>query len=274
MPLVSPCCKAPLNGLTCSECGQPYEQREGVPVLLQRIDEAALKADASYANGREPWTYGQTAPEQQKYDFLAEQAARAIGGDRGAPVADIGCSSGHFTERLLALSDDVTAIDLSLTSIARVSKRLGPKLQVAAASSLALPFATQSMQLLVLSDGLISWGLDAVERGLAVKEAKRALRPGGTALFMEYLNPRRHHELLDAVREHFTVGEGQVHYLSDRLWYVTESMFRVLRGTAVYGAFDRSRPFANALRGVSATLGRHGSKHLCVVVSNPAAHSS
>jgi SAM-dependent methyltransferase len=262
--LVSPCCKAPLEALKCTACDRAFKAEQGVPVLLvERSSAAAAAAETRYSNGREPWDYGHSAPEVHKYDFIATQCAKVLGPHPLA--ADIGCSSGFLTERLLSLTDRVVALDLSVTAAARLKSRLKEKVTVAAASALALPFADGALQLAVLSDGLVSWELNEEERARAVAETHRALARGGTAVFMEYLNPRRHHELLDAVSTRFTVGE--VSYLADRLWYVTESAFRVLRGTRLYRAFDRSEGWAQALRAVSARFGPKGSKHLCVVVT-------
>jgi SAM-dependent methyltransferase len=258
----SPCCKATLDALRCTSCGRAYETEHGVPVFADRSSPAFAAAEARYANGREPWDYGQSAPEVLKYDFVEARCAGLLKPTDLA--ADIGCSSGFLAERLAKLTDRVVAIDLSVTSAARVKTRLGSKVTVASASALALPFADGALQLAVLSDGLISWELDVADRARAVAEAHRALAPGGAAIFMEYLNPRRHHELLDAVATRFELSH--VSYLGDRLWYVTESAFRVLRGTGLYAAFATSQGWARALKSVSGRLGPAGSKHLCVVV--------
>jgi SAM-dependent methyltransferase len=140
---------------------------------------------------------------------------------------------------------------------------LGARAEVAVASATALPLRDGSMQLLVLSDGLVSWGLSPAQREEAVREARRALAPGGHALFMDYLNPRRHHELIDPVRAAFNIE--RIDYLGDRLWFITDSAFRALKGTPVYRAFAGSVSWARAMRTVSNQFGPRGSKHFCVV---------
>jgi len=261
--LASPCCKADLAALACTRCGQTYPSHGGVPVLLDEATRASAaheRFDAKYrGDDPDPWGYLDSAAEAMKYEFMVETISQLLPG-RDAPVADIGCAQGLLAARLPELSTRAVAIDLSVHAVARLKGRL----EVAAASALALPFYERSMQVLVLSDGLVSWGLDPQQRVAAVREAARALAPGGRAVFVEYLNPKRHHELTDAVR-----GGGleidRVHYLDDRLWYVTESMFRSLSGTRPYLAVARSRGWARALKGVSKLLGPKGSKHLCVV---------
>ncbi|MBK7858303.1 MAG: class I SAM-dependent methyltransferase [Archangiaceae bacterium] len=266
--LASPCCRAPLDDLSCRRCGRGFARVAGVPVLRLDGSSAAIDvAEARYAAGREPWDYGHSAAEVQKYDLLELLCARVLGG--ASLAVDIGCSSGLLAERLTQLTSNVAAIDLSVTTAARVKQRLGERVTVAAASALALPFADGSVDLAVLSDGLISWELGVAERAAAVAETHRALKSSGTAIFMEYLNPRRHHELLDAVATRFEVRD--VIYLHDRLWYVAESASRVLKGTALYQALDRSLAFADALKSLGRRLGPRGSKHLCVVVRKVAA---
>jgi SAM-dependent methyltransferase len=267
--LASPCCKADLDALACSACGAQYRQAAGVPLLMDEptaTSAAAERFDKKYrSDDDDPWRYRQRAAEVMKYRFLLDTAAGLLEGPE-ATVADVGCAQGLLSEQLCALTTRAVAVDLSPHAVARLKARTGGRLEVAAASALELPFKPGSMQLLVLSDGLVSWGLSPEQRVAAVREAARALAPTGHALFMEYLNPRRHHELLDAVRDGGLTVQ-RVHYLGDRLWYVAESAFRALDGTAVFRAVGHSLSFARALQRVSSTLGPRGSKHLCAVAT-------
>lgn len=265
MTLVSPCCRERLERLTCSKCGTAYPEHDGIAVLVEqgfRESAGFAEADRRYLGGNIPWTYDRTAPEVQKYEMLLEAVREALP-SRSAPVGDVGCSLGVLTEKLCTLSDDVTAVDLSPHAAARVKARLGAKAVVAAASATALPFPDASLDVVLMSDGLVSWKLDEAGKRAALFEAKRVLKPGGRALFMDYLNPRRHDELISPVREVFDVE--RVVYLGDRLWYVTESALRVLKGSRPYHFFAESLPWASALKTVSSLAGPKGSKHLCAV---------
>ncbi len=254
----SPCCKAELEGPTCSSCGKSFEQRDGFFIFAREP-----RFDAKYETDRDPWSYADRAAEVLKYRFLFETAASLIR-HRTDTVADIGCATGLLTTRLAELSDRLAAVDVSPNAVAKVKRSLGERVEVAAASATALPFADGAMQLLVMSDGLVSWGLDEAQRALAVAQAHRALAPGGHAIFMEYLNPRRHHELIDPIaKSPFSIE--RIALLHDRLWYVTDSVFRALKGTAVYRAFASNVAWAKGLRLLSRGLGRRGSKHLCVI---------
>jgi SAM-dependent methyltransferase len=256
--LASPCCKADLAADGhCTQCASPFAQLDGVPLLLKNTD---TRWETKYQRETEPWDYSTRAVEKLRHRFL-EDTIKALVPDRSTRIGEVGCSLGLFSLKLAALSDQVAALDVSPTAAARARKLT--QLEIAAASATALPFKPQSMDLLILADGLVSWGLDSDERRVAVAEAHRALKPEGRAIFMEYLNPRAHAELLEPVSERFSIE--RVAYLDDRLWWIAESMFRALKGTAVYNAFAQSEGWARALAGVSRRFGPNGSKHLCVV---------
>lgn len=271
--LVSPCCRAALEGLKCTRCGLQYEAQAGVPVL---VDAALRKSDGFHANDRRyqngavPWAYDRVAPEVQKYDVLTTTVA-ALLPSRASAVADVGCSLGLLSQHLTARCDDVTALDLSPSAVARVAERLGPKVTVAAASATALPLPDASLDVVVMSDGLVSWSLGDAGKLAAVREAERVLKPGGHAVFMDYVTPRRHRELVEPVKAVF--GIERMIYTDDRLWYVTESMVRVLKGTALYTSFSESLRWSSALKKVSRLLGPAGSKHFGAVVRKPATGS-
>lgn len=270
MKLVSPCCREALDRLRCAKCGTVYPEHDGIAVLVDegfRTSAGFAEADRRYQNNNVPWTYDRTAPEVQKYDMLIEAVARVLP-SRSAAIGDVGCSLGVLTEKLCALSDDVGAVDLSPHAAARVKARLGEKAVVAAASATALPFADASLDVVLMSDGLVSWKLDEAQKLAALAEAKRVLKPGGHALFMDYLNPRRHRELLEPVGAVFEVE--RVVYLGDRLWYVTESALRVLKGSRPYHFFAESLPWASAMKAMSSLAGPKGSKHLCAIARKPA----
>ncbi len=269
MKLVSPCCHTALDALGCTACGLHYEAQGGVPVLV----EAALRAsdgfatnDRRYQNGAVPWAYDRTAPEVQKYQVLADTVA-ALLPSKASAVADVGCSLGLLSQKLMPSCDDVTALDLSPSAVARVREQLGPAVTVAAASATALPLPDGSLDVVVMSDGLVSWGLGEAGRHTAVREAERVLKPGGHAVFMDYVTPKRHHELIESVKRVFAIE--RMIYTGDRLWYVTESMVRVLKGTGLYTYFSESLPWSSALKKVSGLLGPAGSKHLGAVVQKP-----
>ena len=224
-------------------------------------------AEHRYANGKVPWAYDRTAPEVLKYRQLMQHIT-SVAPHETAEIVDVGCSLGVLTAQLCERYRTVYAVDLSATAAARVKEKLGARAQIAAASALSLPLPDASFDVAVLSDGLVSWQLDAQQRHTAVLEAHRILRPGGHALFGDYLNPRRHADLLDSVQEVF--GKGTVTYMHDRLWYIAESTFCSFRGRGFYQWFDASMGWAHGLAAISKLFGPSGSKHLSILVQKAA----
>ncbi len=265
--LVSPCCKARLEALTCSACQVAYESRDRVPLLMDaptRRDSEGSWFEQKHQREREPWDYSQRASELERYDFLFETASSLVK-HRTDRIGDVGCASGLLATRLMEVSENVAAIDLSPTAVSKARDRAGSRLEVASASATALPFATGSMQLLVVADGLMSWGLSREQQRDVVCEVDRALAHDGHAMFMDFLNPRAHETFLAAISERFEIQ--RVAYLDDRLWWVAESAFRMLRGTSLYNAFAGSESWSRLLAKVSSLGGPRGSKHLCAVAS-------
>jgi len=104
---------------------------------------------------------------------------------RGRRVLEIGCGMGFHSEMLVRAGADLTAIDLSPTSVQATSKRLelkGLKASVAEMDAEALKFPTDSF------DMVWSWGVihHSSHTGRIVREVERVLRPGGDLRAMVY----------------------------------------------------------------------------------------
>lgn len=70
-----------------------------------------------YRSTRDPWSYGASWYETARLSHLEWLLQRVA--PRGARLLEVGCSEGHFTSRLVRSGFDVTAIDVSITAIAR-----------------------------------------------------------------------------------------------------------------------------------------------------------
>ncbi|HEX9106493.1 MAG TPA: class I SAM-dependent methyltransferase, partial [Longimicrobiales bacterium] len=153
-----------------------------------------------YAAGREPFDYTLRAVEWLRHELVADTALRL------APrrVLDLGCGLGQISRRLVAPGRQVVATDLSATAVARAC-RLFPDTAAAflAGSALDLPFREAAFDVVVASDGLVSWHLNREQRATALGEIRRVLRPGGTALLTEYI---RGHQFDEFVAEVVTAG--------------------------------------------------------------------
>jgi len=108
----------------------------------------------------------------------------------GMKVGEIGCGPGRGTMYLTQAGLDVTALDLSGTSIALARGR-APGAQFVQGSNLDLPFADATFDL-VVSDGVIHHTPDAYR---AFAENVRVLKPGGL-MYLGVYNRRRYYYYL------------------------------------------------------------------------------
>lgn len=100
-------------------------------------------------------------------------------------VAEIGCGPGRATMYLTSLGHEVSAVDISASSLARARRRAA-KATFVQASNLALPFADGSFDA-VVSDGVIHHTPDAFS---SLSENARILRHGGHLYLAVYKHDR------------------------------------------------------------------------------------
>lgn len=105
----------------------------------------------------------------------------------GMSVAEIGCGPGRGTMYLTGLGLNVTAVDISETSLMRAGRR-APAARFVQASNLALPFEDGSFQA-VISDGVIHHTPDAY---CSFCENVRILQDGGF-LYLGVYKRRRYY---------------------------------------------------------------------------------
>lgn len=72
-----------------------------------------------FRNIRDPWNFEASVYEQQRLDILLDLVKRYPHNR----ILEVGCAEGVFTERLVSISNNVTAIDVSATAIERASLR-------------------------------------------------------------------------------------------------------------------------------------------------------
>jgi len=99
---------------------------------------------------------------------------------RPATVVDVGCGTGEITRRLQAAGLDVAGVDVS-PGMLRVALAQHRSCVFAAGTLHALPIASAAV------DGLVCWyvlqHVPDGELAAALREARRVVRPGGSALF-------------------------------------------------------------------------------------------
>jgi len=118
-----------------------------------------------------------------------EDFARLIGKRPGARALDLGCGGGHVAFLLAGQVGEVAAVDLSATMTATVSaeaKRRGlANLDVRQAPVEALPWGDATFDIVASRYSAHHWR----EVPLGLAEARRVLKPGGLAVFMDVFAP-------------------------------------------------------------------------------------
>jgi ubiquinone/menaquinone biosynthesis C-methylase UbiE len=137
--------------------------------------------------GEQASAYLSSAVHAQGAEFALLQAELA--GQSHARLLDLGCGAGHVSFHCAPLVNQVVAYDLSqqmldvVASAARerglgnVSTQLGPAEQ--------LPFADGEFDYVFSRYSAHHWS----DLGLALREVRRVLKPGGVACFIDVMSP-------------------------------------------------------------------------------------
>ncbi len=140
---------------------------------------------------------GQFGPQARSYLTSAvhaagadlDQMAELVGRRPGAVALDMGCGGGHAAFRLAPLVDGVVAYDLSADMLAVVAEEAGRRglgnLTTAQGVAEHLPFPAAAFDVVVSRYSTHHW--HDLAAGLA--EARRVLKPGGLAVFMDVVAP-------------------------------------------------------------------------------------
>jgi predicted TPR repeat methyltransferase len=75
--------------------------------------------EALYDGGQDPWQFGSSDYEREKY----AATLAAIGSARVGQVWEVGCSIGVFTQALAGICDDLLAVDVAESALAQARER-------------------------------------------------------------------------------------------------------------------------------------------------------
>lgn len=124
-----------------------------------------------------PWLYPpRKNPYREAFDWRYEWAASFCQGKR---VVDVPCGMGWGTS-LMTGAQTLTGIDIDPESIAEAKQRYGDKATFRVGSMAALPFAENSIDVVVCLEGIEHVPVDVGDEFL--KEAARVLTPEGRLL--------------------------------------------------------------------------------------------
>lgn len=120
-------------------------------LLLWHRLQTRRKMNRVFGRGEDPFSYRTSSYERARLDAME---AAAVSG-AATRVLEVGCAEGDFTERLLKIGAEVTAVDISPVAIARARRRLGGRaLFVEADIRQWSPPGGRSYDLIVLADVL------------------------------------------------------------------------------------------------------------------------
>lgn len=118
-----------------------------------------------------------------------DQLAQAVGARPAARVLDLGCGGGHVAFRLAPLVGRVAALDMSahmLEAVAAEAARRGlGNIATEHGTAESLPFADRSFDVVASRYSAHHWR----DLPACLREARRVLKPGGLAVFMDTVAP-------------------------------------------------------------------------------------
>jgi SAM-dependent methyltransferase len=232
-----------------------------------------------YIAEREPWDYSHRAVETLRHEYIADLVRDLKPSARR--VLDVGCSLGQLTTRLRGSAAEIHACDLSWTAVQKTSsvcERLASNPGESApnsghfffsvASSLAMPYACDTMDVILLCDGLIGWELPEQGRREVLRNVFEILAPGGVVVLTDYMHPRRFESYIGEIARSPLPIES-VRYLNDRLPYQFEGWLYAFWETRFVQKLIGNKLLIRRLKSISSLFGKRGSKHLCIVGRKP-----
>lgn len=148
--------------------------------------------NTSLAHVKSGWNYFKTAAD---FYSIVDRPAADARIKENSTVLELGCGVGAALQRLVAdrrISKAVYGIDFSPAALVDARAALPEGTFVNGDIADPLPFADNSMDH-VVSFGAVGMYLTRDEIARVVKEAVRVVRPGGTVLFTQLVEPRSMH---------------------------------------------------------------------------------
>ncbi|KEA40832.1 SAM-dependent methyltransferase, partial [Pseudomonas aeruginosa] len=113
----------------------------------------------------------------------------ALAGRPEARVLDLGCGAGHVSFQVAALAGEVVAYDLSAEMLAVVAQSAAERgmanIRTEQGKAESLPFADGEFDFVFSRYSTHHWR----DVGLALREVRRVLKPGGVAIFVDVAAP-------------------------------------------------------------------------------------
>jgi SAM-dependent methyltransferase len=134
-----------------------------------------------YADDLDPWRYGSSRYEDEKY----ERTLSALPQARMGRALEMGCSIGVLTQRLARRCDELVAVDISEAAVEAARKRLGAATNVRLIrADLRERIPSGPFDLVVCSEILYYWHRQEVIA--ALERIEDELAPGGSLLTVNW----------------------------------------------------------------------------------------
>ena len=137
--------------------------------------------------GEQANAYLSSAVHAQGSEFALLQAELA--GQAHARVLDLGCGAGHVSFHVAPLVAEVVAYDLSQSMLDVVASAAAERglanIATERGAAERLPFADASFDFVFSRYSAHHWS----DLGLALREVRRVLKPGGVAAFIDVMSP-------------------------------------------------------------------------------------
>lgn len=137
--------------------------------------------------GEQASAYLSSAVHAQGAEFALLQAE--VAGKSAARVLDLGCGAGHVSFHIASQVKEVLAYDLSqqmLDVVAGAAQERGlSNIRTVQGAAERLPFADGEFDFVFSRYSVHHWS----DLGLALREVRRVLKPGGVAAFIDVLSP-------------------------------------------------------------------------------------
>lgn len=137
--------------------------------------------------GEQANAYLNSAVHAQGSEFALLQAA--VAGHARARVLDLGCGAGHVSFQVAPLVGEVLAYDLSeqmLAVVKATAQQCGlENIRTECGAAERLPFADAEFDFVFSRYSAHHWN----DLGLALREVRRVLKPGGVAAFIDVMAP-------------------------------------------------------------------------------------
>ncbi len=181
------------------------------------------KSDNLFSQLSDPWGYERDIHQNRlrRAEFLVDSARRSAGISlTGGRILEIGCAEGNMTERLVGRAREIESLDISLTAIARATKRVSKAENIRFSQCDITKDTLPAGYDLVIVDGILDYFRSRRLLAELAEKIRTTVRPGG---FILLGNTRQHRVIEEASWARWLVrgGLNVNRYVAQQMGYNT-----------------------------------------------------